>query len=371
MKKLAFVISGLIILIPPIFSDGLEDVQIGNLSNLLSSKPHLDYSGSFSIEDNLEEPDGKIGNVTYYGKREGKKEILDIFLDSQTARTPDYCFMMVSVYSSQEDLEYRLDTTIVRFIGKTHYVIELDPPELENETYRTVKIAVEFYSNEEQSNQFMKFDIPYCEQKKYTYENDINFTSSYPVAIRYFLDGTVEKIYEEFNFNAICNLTNHKPIFDIKKLSFNYGYDDCEIFIPNYDECYLLIADVYDNSDLDEENEMKKVPLNLKSENGVVQFELANSYYYDSSDGMIYQNNKTGRSEINSLILPLTYSGNNESIYYELHFTDFSSSGDELIFKSYASFDVKWFGSCIDSYFCVDSKDDFLSDVYYSGGVTI
>ena len=110
--------------------------------------------------------------------------------------------------------------------------------------------------------------------------------------------------------------------------------------------------------------------LSLVSENNVIKFCLLNSYYYDSSDGMVYKSDKSGRKEINNLILPTTYKGDT-SIYYELHLKKFSASESDFIFKSYATFDVKWFGSCGDSYFCVSSIEELLEDVNYSGGVIV
>ena len=210
----------------------------------------------------------------------------------------------------------------------------------------------------------------YTKPSNYVYEDNVTYTSNYPVAIKYTLDGKVTKYFETFKFSSICGLDCHKPIFDINSLKFTYSYNEMDIMIPNYEECYLLIDDVYDNSDFESVNEMKKIPLSLVNENGIVSFRLIDKYYYDSSDGMVYKSIGSGRKEINNLILPTTYKGNT-SVYYELHFKEFSASKSNLVFKSYANFDVKWFGSCSDSYFCVDYIEELLEDVYYSGGVTI
>jgi len=373
MKKTIPIIGGTLLISAPIVISG---VTVDNNPNLNHSIPSI-KSDFFSYNDKINggnvntEACGIIGNVTYYGKRKGSKEVLDIFLDSQTTNQEDKCFLMVSVYSSDGELEYRLDTTIVYFTISTHYKIEIDPPKKENETYREVRVAATFYSNIDNHHQYLNFNIDYNDPTIYTFNNDLEYTSNYPIAMRYTLDGKVEKIYEKMIFENICNLQFKKPIFDINQFKLIYEYDSCEIMIPNYDECYLLIDDLYDESDMEEENEMKKIPLNLVYKNGLISFELLNNYYYDSSDGMLYQNNKSGRSEVTNLILPSTFSANEESIYYELHFKNFTSSGDEMIFTSYASFEIKWFGVCGEAYFCISSIDELLEDVYYSGGITI
>ena len=85
---------------------------------------------------------------------------------------------------------------------------------------------------------------------------------------------------------------------------------------------------------------------------------------------MVYINNIAGRNEVNSLILPSTFNVNS-AVYYELHLNGLSASNCDFIFKSYASFEYKWFGSCDTSLFCVDSIDELLEDVHYDEGVTV
>ena len=85
---------------------------------------------------------------------------------------------------------------------------------------------------------------------------------------------------------------------------------------------------------------------------------------------MVYQNNIAGRNEVNSLILPSTFNADS-ALYYELHLKGISASNSDLIFKSYASFEYKWFGSCDSSLFCVESIDELLDNVHYSDGVTV
>lgn len=370
-KKIYIGVSAVIIMISLFFNNKLPIIFATNISILNSLSINNSFPEHLISNELNKEPEGIIGYVTYYGQREGSKEILDIYLDSQTLYKDDDCFLMVSVYSSDGDLEYRLNTTYIQFSIAMHYKIEIDPPKKENETYREVRIAATFYSNENDRHQYLTFNIDYKEPSTFIYEEDIAYTSNYPVTIKYKLNGEIEKIYESLKFNNICNSKFHKPIFDISKMNLTYTYKRCEIYIPNYDECYLLIDKLYDTSDLEEENEMKKIPLNLVYLDGIVSFELKDKYYYDSSDGMIYKNDKSGRSEINSLILPSTFPAEEEAIYYELHFTNFTSSGDEIVFKSYASFDIKWFGICGESYFCIESKEDLLEDAYYSGGIAI
>ena len=384
MKKHILVFAGVALITTPLIASGIGTGTnrpiIGSYLSFSATSQSIRFPSKYlsnfmssgylsSIGENIP-PDGKIGHVTYYGKREGKKEIIDIFLDSQTSMAEDACFLMVTVKNSKGEIEYRLDTTIVKFKGTKHYIIELDPPKLENETHRTVKVAATFYSSSVNQQQEVNFDIDYTEHKEYIFDSNQKYTSECPIVIRYTQDGKKERIYESFDFNSLCNISYERPIFDINRLSFTYSYQDMEVMLPNYEECYLLIDDVYDSNDFDEENEMKKIPLSLVSENNVIKFCLLNSFYYDSSDGMVYKSDKSGRKEINNLILPTTYKGD-ASIYYELHLKKFSASESDFIFKSYATFDVKWFGSCDDSYFCVSSVDELLEDVNYSGGVIV
>lgn len=384
MKKSILIIAGVVFVVPPLIASDLTGTR---LSNQFNSKLSANFDSiSFRVPENItdisnvdlsnieipkEDPDGEIASVIYYGKRENSKEVLDIFLDSHTKNEADGCIMMVSVFNSKGEVEYRLDNVVIRYNGSMHYIIEFDPPLIENEKYRNVRIAATFYSNEDNKHQYLEFNIDYTEKSEYIFEDNLSFTSTYPVAIKYTLDGKIEKRYENFNFESICNLKYNRPIFDISKLGFKYSYDSMEIMVPNYTDCYLLIDEIYDKSDLEEENEMKKIPLSLYYENGQIKFSLIDDYYYDSGDGMIYKTEKNGRSKVNNLILPTTYQGAKEAIYYELHFTNFSSNESNIVFKSYVSFDVKWFGSCDDSYFCVGSIDEILEDVYYSGGVIV
>ena len=376
MKKSTLLTLGVLIITPPIlvqatsFGDKMDDkipaISFPSQGIELTAPP---LSGSMNIPEKAE---GIIGHVMYYGKRLGHNEKIDIFLDSQTITKEDTCFLSVVVFNSKDEEEYRLTTTIVEFRGSTHYEINLDPPKRENETYREVRIAATFYSNKLQRDQFMSFFIEYPkETKNYVFENNMEYQSTYPIATKYLLNGEEINYYEKFDFKGICDLNFEKPIFDVKKLKFTYDYENCEIEIPNYDECYLLIDDIYNTSDFEEKNEMKKIPLHLKNENGTIQFELVDEYFYDSSDGMIYLENRTGRRQVKNLILPTSYKDSSEAVYYELHFENFSSNGSHVVFKSYASFDIKWFGSCGDSFFCVESEEEMLEDVYYSGGVII
>ena len=384
MKKSVMVLIGAAVIVPPLiaastiggpinpnfgsylsFSAISQSIRFPN-SNVLSNGT----SGLLSSLIESQKPNGTIGSVTYFGKREGKNEVLDIYLDSQTISADDYCFLMVNVKNSEGETEYVLETTIVRFKGSTHYLIELDPPKLENETKRTVKVCATFYSCTASPQQEINFEIDYTEKKEFIYEDNTRFTSSYPIAIKYTQKGKEEKIYESFNFDSICNLNYKRPIFSVEDIRFTYSYSNMEIMLPNYNECYLLIDEVFDNSDFEDENDMKKVPLSLVYENGVISFSLIDEYYYDSGDGMIYRSDNSGRKAVNNLILPTTYNCDN-AIYYELHLKGLSSSESDFIFKSYASFDVKWFGSCDDSYFCVSKVDELLEDAYYSGGVII
>ena len=141
--------------------------------------------------------------------------------------------------------------------------------------------------------------------------------------------------------------------------------------IPLYDECYLLIDDVYDLSDISEENSMKKIPLKLIKDNGIIKFDLVYNYFYDSSDGMIYETNETGRRKISKLFLPTTYENEKESIYYEIHLNNLGAGLNNYVFKSYATFDIKWFGNCGSSFFCVQTGDELIDGAHYSGGVRI
>ncbi len=385
MKKSVLTIWSLLIITPPLIGGSIglirdklikDNISIfpGKYDSLIgqSYNPTIkDYISNLSISNvNNEDPEGIMSNVTYYGKRDGKKETLDIYLDSQTQNENDSCFLIVTILNSKGEKEYQSGTINVSFEGSTHYIMELEPPKIENEEYREFRVAATFYSNSTQRNQSINFIVEYPYKKNIMFNNNVNYESTYPIATKYYLNGEEEKIYENFKFMKVCNLEFSRPIFNIDDLYFKYDYLNKEIALPNYSECYLLIAEIYNNTDLDEENNMKKIPLKLKEENDQIKFELVNKYYYDSLDGLIYQNNKAGRNEINNLMIPSTFD-NEEAVYYELHIKGLSSNENNFIFISYASFSFKWFGSCDDSYFCVVSKDNLLENINYSGGVTI
>ena len=375
MKKHFWITTGLILVTVPVVS--AVNFKVKNLKNsfVKFSTINISKSDFDNFEDSFQDNQnnkvkGELESVTYYAKRNDKKEELDIYLNSNTYIGEDYCFMIISVYSSDGVLEYRMDNTKVEYRGRYNHKIEIDPPLNENETSRHIKVATTFYSNSLNQHQLIEFDVDYSLNKEYVFEDNKNFKALSPVKVLATKDGEVKKYYEEFQFLNLCNISSKKPVFNVKDIRFIYNYENMIEDVPSYEECYLLIDNIYDKSDFLEENEMKKVPLELVYNDGVVNFKLKNKYYYDSGDGMIYQNNLAGRNEVNNLILPATYNANS-AVYYEIHLNGFSAGNSNLIFKSYASFEYKWFGNCGTSMFCVESLDEMLEDAYYSGGVIV
>ena len=232
MKKSVLVTIGVVAAVPPVLLEVLEINSNKRVDNNLKVTIDQNISlGDFEnpfidVEDNkeaLNEPKGIIGNVTHYYKRSDKKETIDIYLDSQTADKTDSCFLMVSVYDSLGELEYRLDTTIVKYNGSTHYEIELDDPMLEDEIERKVCVSGTFYSNKDEKHQYLEYFANYeMEELTYEFNDNIDYKSNYPIAIKYTKDGKKEKIFENFSFNSLCDLNFEKPIFDLSKLYFKY-----------------------------------------------------------------------------------------------------------------------------------------------------
>lgn len=380
MKKSIIAIIAVLGITSPILLEELSIIGTGNDFN--NQKISYSYSYNSAVVNNPfeesnnkpsnESPKGVIGYVMHYNKRHQRKELIDIYLDSQTKDKKDSCFIFVSIYNSLEELEYRLETTLVEFNGSTHYEIELDESTIENETKRKVCVSATFYSNKDERNQFLEFYINYPnKEENIEFSSNIDYQAKYPLATRYTRDGKEEKIYEKYNFDSLCNLSFEKPVFDINNFFFKYNFENNIDDIPYHEECYLLIDDIYDTSDFEVENEMKKVPLTIFKENGMMKFKLVNNYFYDSLNGMIYENNETGRRKITKLFLPTSFENKNESIYYELHLKGFGANMSNYIFKSYATFDINWFGNCGSSLFCVESHEETLDNAYYSGGVTI
>lgn len=375
MKKHYWVVTGLLLMSVPVVSTVSKKLK--NTKNNIVAISSFDFSlGSYEdiydsyMENQNNKVKGELESVTYYAKKGSKKESLKICLNSNTLSGEDYCFLVVSVYATDGTLDYRMETTKVEYKGISYYEVEIGEPKNENETNRLIKVAATFYSNSLNQHQFIEFNVKTSLNKEYTFEENKNYTSLTPVKVSIDKNGDIKEYYEEFQFLSVCNYKNRKPIFDVSDLSFIYNYEKITDTIPYYEDCYILIDKIYDKSDFDEENEMKKIPLELDYLDGVVRFKLKNKYYYDSSDGMVYQNNLAGRNEVSKLILPATYDVSN-AIYYEVHINGVSASESNLIFKSYASFEYKWFGSCDSSLFCVEGKDELLEDPYYSGGVTI
>ena len=374
MKKHYWITTGLILVTIPVVSAVNIRTRNFRTSFVKFSTINIPRSDNESIFDSLQvnqndKVKGELESVTYFARSENEKEKLIISLNSNTLFGEDYCFMIVSVYSSKGVLDYRLDNTKVEFKGKDNYELEFDKPLDEDETSRHIKVATTFYSNPTSQHQLIEFDVEYTKSKEYEFNENKNYKSSVPVKIVATKE-EVQKYYEEFQFINVCDLEYRNPIFDVGEMNFIYNYEKMESNIPSYSECYLLIDQVYDRSDFIEENNMKKIPLELVYKDGVVSFKLKNKYFYDSGTGMVYQNNIAGRNEVSSLILPSTFNANS-AVYYELHFKDFSASKSDLVFKSYASFEYKWFGSCDSSLFCVESIDELLEDVHYSDGVTV
>ena len=375
MKKHYWITTGLILVSIPVVS--AVNIRVKNYRNSFVkfstiNLPKSDYEDLFdSIQINQDDKvKGELESVTYYAKGSNEKEKLSICLNSNTLFGEDYCFMMVSVYSSKGVLDYRMDNSKIDYRGKENYEIELDKPLDENESSRHIKVAATFYSNPTNQHQLIEFDVEYTSSKEYEFDENKNYKSLIPIKIEAYKDNEVKKYYEEFQFINVCDLEYRNPIFEVSKMNFIYNYENMESNVPSYSDCYLLIDQVYDKSDFIEENDMKKVPLELVYIDGVVSFKLKNKYYYDSGTGMVYQNNIAGRNEVNSLILPSTFNADS-ALYYELHLKGISASNSDLVFKSYASFEYKWFGSCDSSLFCVDSIDELLEDVHYSDGVTV
>lgn len=374
MKKHYWITTGLILVTIPVVTAVNIRTRNFRTSFIKFSTINIPRSDNESIFDSLQvnqndKVKGELESVTYFARSENEKEKLIISLNSNTLFGEDYCFMIVSVYSSKGVLDYRLDNTKVEFKGKDNYELEFDKPLDEDETSRHIKVATTFYSNPTSQHQLIEFDVEYTKSKEYEFNENKNYKSSVPVKIVATKE-EVQKYYEEFQFINVCDLEYRNPIFDVGEMNFIYNYEKMESNIPSYSECYLLIDQVYDRSDFIEENNMKKIPLELVYKDGVVSFKLKNKYFYDSGTGMVYQNNIAGRNEVSSLILPSTFNANS-AVYYELHFKDFSASKSDLVFKSYASFEYKWFGSCDSSLFCVESIDELLEDVHYSDGVTV
>lgn len=374
MKKHFWITTGVLLVSVPVVT--AFSIKARNNRNSMIVLPPLSISLDNNedmfksiIEEKNENVKGELEKVSYYAKNGDNKEKLRIYLNSNTLMGSDYCFLVVSVYASDGSIDYRLETTKVDYVGSTFYEVEITEPKKENET-RLIKVAATFYSNPLSQHQAIEFSVKTSSSKSYTFEDNKNFNCSAPVRVDANNLGEVKEYYEEFQFLSFCNYKNRKPIFDVKELSFIYNYENEKDTVPCYDECYILIDNIYDKSDMEEENELKKIPLDLECSDGVVHFKLKEKYYYDSGDGMIYKNNLVGRNEVNNLVLPATYNANN-AIYYEIHLKGFSAEKSDFTFKSYASFEYKWFGQCDTSLFCVESVDELLSDSHYSGGVTV
>ena len=375
MKKHYWIITGFVLMSVPVVST--VGMRIRNNRNSMIVFPSINVSlGSYQdkfdsfIGNQNNKVCGELESVTYYAKTKDKNERLLLFLNSNTLSGEDYCFLVVSVYASDGSLDYRLETTKVEFKGLKYHEIEIGEPKNKNETNRLIKVATTFYSNPNDQHQLIEFNVKTSLNKEYVFEDNKNFKSLSPVRVEAFNNGEIKEYYEEFQFLSFCNYKNKKPIFNVNDLSFIYNYEKVNNSLPYYDECYLLIDSIYDKSDFEEENELKKVPLELEYFEGVIHFKLKNKYYYDSGDGMVYQNNQAGRNQINNLVLPATYDANS-AVYYEIHLNGFSAAKSDLVFKSYASFEYKWFGQCDTSLFCIESVEELIDDPFYSGGVTV
>ena len=375
MKKHFWITTGVLLISVPVVTTFSIKARSNRNSMIVVPSLHVSLGDNDEIFESIignqnKNVKGELESVTYLAKSKEKKERLLVYLNSNTMSGSDYCFMVVTVYGSDGSIDYRMETTKVDYKGKMYYEVEIGEPKNENETNRLFKVATTFYSNPSNQHQSIEFNVKTTLKNDYVFEDNKNYKSLSPIKVEADKNGEVKEYYEEFQFLSFCNYKNRKPIFDVKELSFIYNYDKVNDSLPYYDECYLLIDNIYDKSDFEEENELKKVPLDLELENGVVHFKLKNKYYYDSSDGMVYQSNLAGRNEVNNLVLPATYNASN-AVYYEIHLNNFSASNSNFIFKSYASFEYKWFGHCDTSLFCVESVEELLSDTYYSGGVTV
>ena len=133
MKKHYWITTGLILVSIPVVS--AVNIRVRNLKTSFVkfstiNIPKSDFDDIFdSVQSNQNDKvKGELESVTYFAKSENDKEKLSICLNSNTLIGEDYCFMIVSVYSSKGVLDYRLDNTRVDYKGKENYELEFDKP---------------------------------------------------------------------------------------------------------------------------------------------------------------------------------------------------------------------------------------------------
>ena len=146
MKKHYWITTGLILVTIPVVSAVNIRTRNFRTSFVKFSTINIPRSDNESIFDSLQvnqndKVKGELESVTYFARSENEKEKLIISLNSNTLFGEDYCFMIVSVYSSKGVLDYRLDNTKVEFKGKDNYELEFDKPLDEDETSRHIKVA--------------------------------------------------------------------------------------------------------------------------------------------------------------------------------------------------------------------------------------
>ena len=308
----------------------------------------------------------KIDLVRYYGRTQNDKAKVEIHISAScnTCRTS-----YKSAISLKDENNEILATFLYgeAFVGNSVAVMYIEDEVINNNDIINITATVTFPQNSVQQDQIQKIKLSLENVGESVFDVDTKLLS-YRKKCPYFMevqrDGSQIKLYELYAFNKAISGDFKLNEIDIEQLSFQYSDSSLNEIPIYFGEAYLLIDDIFKESDITLRDGSYYFPLDINCEEYTCKFSLLKNYYYDYDLDMLFETYLSSRVATNNLKLPSSYD-TNKKIPYKIVLEDVGAYSDEIIINGEFKVSYKLFGACDNSKYCVGNSDGVKGDVEY------
>ncbi len=201
-------------------------------------------------------------------------------------------------------------------------------------------------------------------------KNLLTYRKKCPYFFERMNDGSLTKLYETYTFNGAISGDFDTNEIDVRKLSFQYSDSSLNGIQIYYKNAYLLIADIFDKSDIEVKDGKYYFPLDITCKDYKCSFSFLQNYYFDYNLDMLFSTYQAARIATNKLKLPLNFD-TTKSIPYQIIIEDTGAYGDDITINGVFKVSYKLFGSCDNSKYCVGKTNGFSGDIEYEKTIEI
>jgi hypothetical protein len=163
-------------------------------------------------------------------------------------------------------------------------------------------------------------------------------------------------IYECINFDNLIDIQLTGLNIFPEKLFFLYNGSDYSLLEFEYSEAYLLLKDIYLDSDIEVLDGSTKYPLEIEQINTEVHFKLKNTYYFNALNDTLFATNQANTTMVDYIPLPLNKA--EEKITYQIVIKGALATYTTINIRSTMRADLDLFGLCDSSKYCIRRSDN-------------